>query len=584
MSEKRLLRRISRQPIKRHFSAVLAALMIAGSGLAVTTTTAYATDGILDTTFGTGGKVTSSVTGSSVDVGNAMAIASDGSIFVAGSTGTSLDFVIAKYTSSGQLDTSFGTTGFSVVDIGSAYDSASSITVLPSNSILIGGTTGSGSSENFALIKLLSNGTLDTSFGTSGKVTTNFTGNNRDSSQGMAISRNGEIYLSGLVSTAGAIDFGVAKYTALGALDQTFSGDGLLTIDVPNSNGVSDTDDAHAIALHPDGSIILGGYYDGTPVVSTLVKISASGVLDSTFDQDGKVSTDFFSGYSEQINAIAVSLSGDIYVAGDGYNPDGSNTNFFVGKYTSTGALDLTFSSDGKAYADFFGGTDVATSVAVLADGTVLAGGTITATDTRNDFGLVKFTAAGLVDTSFGTNGKVTTSFSIGHDVATAMGITLSGSIILGGYSGYSAGISGDFAVVKYSGSTPVTSTTSTSTSSTTSTTLVQNSNVTAATTTTSSTSVIPTSTVVSAEVAKAPVLRVKKYDYTATSLARLVNMKILKTSKASMTVMKSSKKFCAVAKNRLRGLRVGTCRVTVRVKAKNGKIASKRLSLPVVK
>jgi uncharacterized delta-60 repeat protein len=556
--------------------------MIAGTGLVVATSTAYAADGILDPTFGTGGKVVTSIGTGTTDEPKAMAIASDGSIFVAGYTGSPSDFAVTKYTSAGVLDQSFDTDGIVTIPVGASGDYATSIFVLPSGSILVGGYSTIGSNSDFALVKLLGTGALDPSFGSGGKVTTNFSGTLDDEARAMAVSTNGEIYLAGSTRTPG-VNFGVAKYTSAGLLDTTFSGDGLLDVDFSSSADVVNT-----IAIHPDGSIIVAGVGGVGSDYSALAKISPTGELVTAFGVGGKVATDFINGFVSEIFAVSVSQDGDIFIAALTNSAGPTGTDIALGKLDANGQWDNTFSSDGKVLVDFFNGTDVPNSIAVVADGTVVVAGEIDATDRSKDFGLVKLLATGELDASFGSNGKVTTSFSSGNDSQVAMGITGSGSIVVAGKS------SSDFAVAKYSGSTPVTTTTSTSTTSTTSTTTVtQESSVAEATTTTSTPTNPPsttsqvattTTTTTTVAVAKAAVLRVKKYDYTATSLARFAKMKVLKTSKASITVMKSSKKYCQVAKNRLRGLRVGQCRVTVRVKAKSGKVISKRVSLQVVK
>jgi uncharacterized delta-60 repeat protein len=446
----------------------------------------------------------------------------------------------------------------------------------------VGGYSTIGSNSDFALVKLLGTGALDTSFGSGGKVTTNFSGTS-DEARAMAVSANGEIYLAGSTRTPG-INFGVAKYTSSGLLDTTFSTDGLLDVDFSSSADIVNT-----IAIHPDGSIIVAGVGGVGSDYSTLAKISPIGELVTTFGVGGKIAADFITGVSSEIFAVSVSQDGDILIAASTTPAGPTGTDFALGRLDANGQWDNTFSSDGKVLVDFFNGADQPNSIAVVADGAVLVAGQVGATDGSLDFGLAKLLATGELDASFGSNGKVTTSFSSGHDIPVAMGITGSGSIVLAGIANQN---SSDFAVAKYSGSTPVTTTTSTSTTSTTSTTTVtQESSVAEATTTTSTptnlpstTSQVATTTSTTVAVAKAAVLRVKKYDYTATSLARFVNLKVVKTSKASITVMKASKKYCQVAKNRLRGLRVGQCRVTVRVKAKNGKVISKRVSLQVVK
>ena len=133
----------------------------------------------MDTTFGTGGKVTTDI-GTSGDNGRAVVVDSADRIVVAGSSsnGSNKDFAVVRYTSSGVLDTTFGTGGKVTTAIGASSDVGFAVVVDAADRIVVSGYSDNGSDEDFAVVRYTSGGVLDTTFGTDGKVTTDIgTGN-----------------------------------------------------------------------------------------------------------------------------------------------------------------------------------------------------------------------------------------------------------------------------------------------------------------------------------------------------------------------------------------------------------------------
>ena len=134
-----------------------------------------AADGDLDTTFGTGGKVTTAI-GSDTDQALSVAIQSDGKIVAAGNSnnGNDYDFALVRYDANGSLDTSFGTGGKVTTDFGSANDFARSVAIQSDGKIVVAGYSNNGSNDDFALVRYNTDGSLDASFDSDGKVTTDF--------------------------------------------------------------------------------------------------------------------------------------------------------------------------------------------------------------------------------------------------------------------------------------------------------------------------------------------------------------------------------------------------------------------------
>ena len=157
--------------------------------------------GNLDTSFGgtSDGLVLTSFGGTS-ETPSAMTIDSYGKILVAGTStqsSTGKDFAMARYNSNGTLDTSFGTGGLVTTDFGGNNDVANAITIQSDGKIVLAGYSEDASgNDSFALVRYNTSGSLDTSFGTGGLVTTGF-GDGHDHATGVAIDATGGIIVSG---------------------------------------------------------------------------------------------------------------------------------------------------------------------------------------------------------------------------------------------------------------------------------------------------------------------------------------------------------------------------------------------------
>src|SRR4051795_10172574 len=200
---------------------------------------------LLDTTFGTGGKV---ATGLNLNnAGTKLALQSDGKTVVVGGN-TNGDFVVARYNTDGTPDNTFGTTGVVTTDFGSA-DNASGVAIAQDGTIIVAGTSGA----DFALAAYnSSDGTLNSSFGTGGKVTTDFGGT--DSCKGVALQSDGKIVAVGSSTSVITLDYALARYDTDGSLDNTFGTGGIVTTDF---NGLAD--EANAVAIQSDGKIVACG-------------------------------------------------------------------------------------------------------------------------------------------------------------------------------------------------------------------------------------------------------------------------------------------------------------------------------------
>ena len=341
------------------------------------TLTRYNANGSLDVTFNGAGKVTTAIGGGS-DYANSVAMQVDGKIVVAGSTANGnggYNFALARYNTNGSLDTTFNGTGKVVTTgIGSGGDNkAYSVAVQSDGKILAAGYSLNGN-YNFALVRYNANGSLDTSFNSSGKVITAI-GSSDSYGRSVALQKDGKILVAGYSSNGTNDDFALVRYNTDGSLDGTFNGTGKVTTAV--SGG---TDQAFSVVVQPDGKIIaVGNAYSPASFNQdfAVVRYNSNGSLDSTFNGTGKVLTDIrqYSGgfyYATNDHARSVALQGDgkIVVAGD----NGGGYNFAVARYNPDGSLDTTFNGTGQLTTDFNGGAG-GTGIALQADGKIVVAG-----------------------------------------------------------------------------------------------------------------------------------------------------------------------------------------------------------------
>jgi uncharacterized delta-60 repeat protein len=405
---------------------------------------AWAADGDLDTSFGTGGKVTTPI-GSGNDEAWSVVLQSDGKIIAAGYShnGANNDFAVARYNADGSLDTSFGTGGKVTTPIGSENDTAYSVVLQSDGKIVAVGNSHNGTNFDFAVARYNADGSLDTSFGTGGKVTTPI-GSISETAYSVAVQSDGKIIAAGSAYIISGTDFAVVRYNADGSLDTSFDTDGIVTTQIG-----SGTDEAKSVVLQSDGKIILAGYSVGTNRDFAVARYNADGSLDTSFDTDGKVTTLIRSANDE---AYSVVLQSDGKIIAAGYSHNGANSDFAAAKYNADGSLDTSFDTDGKVTTPIGSGDDLAYSVVLKSDGKIIAVG-YSHNGANRDFAVARYNADGSLDTSFDTDGKVTTPIGSGTDEAKSVVLQSDGKIIAAGYS--HNGANTDFAVVRYAYEAP---------------------------------------------------------------------------------------------------------------------------------
>ena len=328
--------------------------------------------GLLDPSFNGGGLVMTDLTETD-DEGLSLAIQRDGKLLVGGEVGIEdeydIDMAVARYNQDGSLDVTFGEGGWVRTDLDNWNDSASDITLQPDGKILQSGT----SRDDFALVRYNRDGSLDATFGDGGWVRTDFLGFG-DESKAVAVQPDGRILVAGYAMKKTGdydydYDFALARYLADGSLDTSFGGDGKVTTDL-----TGDQDRAQALVIQPDGKIILVGPARRTGYLHdfAVVRYNTDGSLDASFGIGGYVFTDFQGGH-DFAYAVALQSDGRIVVAGAATID--SQEDFALARYTSSGLLDISFSGDGRVILSFGVGDDDAYAIALQPDGKIIVAG-----------------------------------------------------------------------------------------------------------------------------------------------------------------------------------------------------------------
>ena len=247
--------------------------------------------GALDPSFGVGGAVVTNVgIGGSAA---AVAVQGDGKIVSAGTTGLIPDFAVSRLNPDGTADTTFGGNGHQLYDFG-GKDFATAVAVQADGKIVVAGFTNAKNVNDFAVLRLLPDGTPDTGFGPNGngKLTVDFSADDR--AWAVAIRPDGRIVVGGSWD-GGQSDFAVVQLTPAGALDPTFGGgfygpgSGKTNVTFGASQFVG-KDYMRGLALQPDGQIVAVGYTDqgGVKYNFGITRIKADGSgLDTTFGPRG---------------------------------------------------------------------------------------------------------------------------------------------------------------------------------------------------------------------------------------------------------------------------------------------------------
>jgi uncharacterized delta-60 repeat protein len=412
----------------------------------------YLPTGALDTTFGTGGKIImpfgTSVTGIAVQpdakivvstgfgfgvarflengsldpafqwIGHvsipfpdfsdarAVAVQPDGKIVVAGTAwiGDTTQFAVARMESDGTRDITFNVDGIATFSVLGDHDLATSVALETSGTttlhIVVAGSSHTPNANALAVIRLNgSDGSLDTSFGGTGKVGTSMPW--LGYATALAVASDGKIVCGGASS-----QFVLVRYAVDGSLDPTFGQSGIATL--PVGAGPPFYDDLASIALQTDGRIVIAGTMYNNPPAFAVARITADGSLDPSFASGGS-RVFHFASIEDRAYGLAIDSGGSIVVVGS--TAQGRDVDFAIARFASDGSFDPTFGTGGEVTTPIGFGDDWIASAVLAPDGKLVAVGS-TYTGSHSEFLVARFGLDGSPDASFGTGGVVIASFS----------------------------------------------------------------------------------------------------------------------------------------------------------------------------
>ncbi len=426
----------------RALKALVAALAVVTGGAAL----AFAAAADLDPTFGTGGKVVTPIS-IGLEHLSSSAIAPDGKIIVAGDSefGSGNRFALTRYNSDGTPDPTFDSDGTLLKSVGTTNDTVAAIALQPDGKIIAVGSRHNGSNPDFVVARFNPDGSSDMAFDGDGVQFTPI-GTSTDIAFDVAVQPDGKIVVAGQRYSAGFNDAAVVRYNSDGSPDSSFGTGGKVVVPV-----VADNDMALAMALQPDGKIVLtgpatvAGYRD-----FAFVRLNPNGSLDTGFDGDGILIMPISPG-DDIPRGLITQSDGKLLAVGEAYV--GSTYDFALARLNTDGSPDTGFDGDGRATTAIGTASDYGHDVRLQWDGKIVALGESN-NGSNYDTALVRYNTDGSVDTSFDVDGKLISPVGSGSDYGNALAIQPDGKYIAAGDTFVSAG-NYDFAVQRFVGDPP---------------------------------------------------------------------------------------------------------------------------------
>jgi uncharacterized delta-60 repeat protein len=356
-------------------------------------------------------------------------------IFVAAAGAlAALTFANTAVAAPGQPDLTFGFDGFRTVDFG-GNDVANALVVQPNGRVVIAGSTIVGDNQNVAIARLTAAGDLDASFSGDGRFTyePGPGGSNPDYANAVTLQRDGKIVFAGTGVNGLLADVG--RLHANGTFDKSFDGDGHRGYDWG-----AGADTATAVAVRPNGRVVIAGH--ATPGDDIVVQqATANGSIDGTFgERDGAFRLERST--VDRAGGLALQPDGKVIVAGT------VGPNLIVVRLTAGGALDRSFSGDGLVFVDH-GGAEFGYGIALAPDGRIVVVGTLRRGPNDADFLLVRLNPNGSLDGSFGRGGRAVLDPVRAIDDGRTLALQPDGKIVFAGTVFAADGDVGGFAEIE---------------------------------------------------------------------------------------------------------------------------------------
>jgi uncharacterized delta-60 repeat protein len=397
----------------------------------------YGQDGSLDPEFGNGGTRVFKFHDKNSEI--LSLIKEDDFLLAAGFTRPDANerISVVRTDLNGSLDMSFGIGGVAVFTIGSGFSRATKILRQSKGKYLVAGYARTGNKVSYVLLRMSSNGDLDTTFATQGIAIGNWNTSTfaEDQPRDMAIASDGTIYLTGRSYNGANEDIVVAAFTPDGSLDTTFSSKGFAIIEYSGGNKY---EKGSSLAVSEEGDLVIAGSVSLNLFEENsffLLKLDATGAPIVTFGDSGWVIHSIDANTVAGLQKIAIDGQGRIVTGGGAFDTDVLDNNFFMTRYLANGNIDKTFGNDGVAILQR-SSLESITDLAILSSGQIIAAGSTGGAPSQ--FALVRMTSNGEHDLSFGQDGWVTTMIQSTFNGINALAIDES-SIYAGGcsYAGF---------------------------------------------------------------------------------------------------------------------------------------------------
>ncbi len=311
-------------------------------------------------------------------------------------------FVTIKAQTPGTLDMSFGNSGKAIIDVLGYDNLGNAIALQPNGRIVVAGIH----NNDFGIYQLKIDGTLDKTFNNTGIVSFDF-GGTIDDGSAVGIQTDGKIVMAGSIIDNGLSDFGIVRINADGTVDNTFGSSGKVIVD--NS---SRDDRAYALQIQTDGKIVVSGYsISGGDADFMTVRLNSDGKVDNTFGTAGIKQIDIGSS-EDKCYGNYIQPDGKILMGGIVNN---GGLDFVIVRLNTDGSIDNSFGNSGKQITDFKGKDDWAFSIAMQSTGKILLGGYCKSTN-NNDYAMACYDSTGKLDNSFGVGGIQVTPIGSNDD------------------------------------------------------------------------------------------------------------------------------------------------------------------------
>jgi uncharacterized delta-60 repeat protein len=407
--------------------------------------------GMLDATFGSGGKFLAPP-----GYAQGVVIQADGKIVIVawGPFDNGNSFTLTRFNTDGSVDPSFGIGGKTAGNLGGlrlADEEVHSLAMQSDGKLIVAGR-GTGLvngaiNDEFALARYEANGQLDASFGVGGKVFSSFNNGRSSFLRALVIQADGKLVAVGSTPrTSNDYNFAIARFLADGSLDASFGSGGTVVTDFSQRNN---DNSAEAIAIQADGKLVIAGWNQlggsGSNIAPALARYNVDGSIDATFGTGGQVSnTSLIDNYGGPA-AVAIQADGKIVLSKD---VDTGFGDFALSRYNANGSPDTSFGINGVVSTDLSGGNqDRSITMLIQADGRVIVGGSSQGPNSSL-FALARYQSDGSLDTTFGSGGKVLTDFGLSFAICNALAVQSDGKIVAVG--GASDGGTAYSAVARY--------------------------------------------------------------------------------------------------------------------------------------